>query len=978
MANVNLQAIVSGNEQIKHNPSEMMRLLLRAVQEASDGGNELLNPSNPLVLAMEAAVTSSASSVREMKTISRKLYPHTVETWDELYMHMQDVDYKELTPTPASCTITFLLSLEEIRRRAEPINNVSDVGKITFPKHTQINVNEYTLMFKHEWNIWVNKRGSVTIKYNLNNEHVLGSAKAAVINFEYVEIDGVMMVRIPIECVQVKLHHAKFNVSMTSGYRHRFPITDKVYRVKAYTSINNVWVPIDTVYKSRTLNKHKATIQIQPTDDSLIAIVHPYHVNAGMIGNSVRLDIYTTKGEVEHILTGYNDGAYQLHYYDYDVTSDRFSGVVGNLAILKAFSTDTIRGGSNAITFEEMKNRVINRSSISEGVPITEFELNNKLQRLGFTIEKIKDNVTERLYTASKHLPVHEDELVSTAIGCSIHTHRTTYEKLSDLLTVRSHGDRLTVLPETLYRVENGVLEIVDSTIVNMLKDNSRTSLESLVNYVNNNKLLFSPYHYVHDISDHDYKVKPYHLTNPTVVRKTTVNENPTLQLTAGVHSYQLMVRDDGNGYDLLVGLTVDSAFTELDIDAISLQLVYLDKDDNTSYHINGDLVTPLDPTTNKPMEQNYIYRFEFITDWDIDEFDRLILAGINQPVNLSTSFDIFIVIKGYVPDGLIVSKMDEDVHVRSLENYDGISPQHALLQERMDIVFGKRMQGIWSRARTTVSSLDYQRYEEDVPLKYTETVYQRDANGIIEFRPNSDGELVPIVIHNIGDTVVDKETGEPIIKHAKNSIVVINGEPQLKNGERGLERQYDLFLYDGLYYFTTNDDTLEYLDKTIQTIDDWSNDIIIGMVKPELLERTDILLYPKTSSGLINVLADNSLNTAIEAEQRLSLTLFVAKNTASNTDVLNDITKVCKKTIQGLFSNRKTISHSTITQELTIVLGELIKGVVLKGFLADKYATATITDLQSSFSIAKKLTVNSKLELIIEDDIQIDFIVHE
>lgn len=978
MADISLQSIISGNSQIRHNPSEMMSLILRAIQEASDGANEILNPTNPLMLAIEAAITSSASSVNEMKTITRRLYPHTADNWEDLYLHMQDVDYKELTPTPASATLMFLLSLDEIKRRAIPINENSDIAKITFPKHTQITVNDHTLMFKHEWNIWVNKHGSVTIKYNLDNEHVLGSARAAVINFEYIEVDGVTMVRIPIECVQVKLHHAKLNVSITSGYRHRIPISDNVYRVKAYTSINGVWSPVDTVYKYKTLNKHKASIQIIPTDGHLIIAVNPYYVNNGLIGNSLRLDIYTTKGDVEHQLIGYNDGAYQLHYYDYDVTSDRYIGVVGNLAILKVFSTDTIRGGSDAISFEQMKDRVINRSSISEGVPITELELNNKLQRLGFNIEKIKDNVTERLYTASKHLPIQEDGLVSTAIGCAVQTHRTTYEKLSNLLTVREHGERLTVLPTTLYNMDNGVLDIVDANIVETLKDNNKTSLEALVNYVNSSKLFFSPYHYVHDISDHDYKVIPYHLTNPQVIRKTTVNENPTLQLTAGIHSYQLMTRDDGNGYDLLVGLTVDSAFMELDVSDISLQLVYFDNDDDTNYYINGELVTPIDPSTGRPMEDNYIYRFEFITDWDIDVFDRLLLAGINQPLNLKTSFNIFIIVKGYIPDGFIVSKMDDEIHVRSLENYDGISTQHALLQERMDIEFGKRMNGIWHRARTTVTSADYARYDEDIPLKYTETVYRRDVNGVIEFEANSDGELVPIVLHNIGDVVLDTKTGEPIIKHARNSIVVVNGEPQLKNGERGLERQYDLFLYDGLYYFTTNDDTLDYLDKTIEVIDEWSNDIIVEMVKPELLERTDILLYPKTSSGLISVIVDDGVKTTVNAEQRLGLKFFVSKNTASNTDILNDISRVCKKTIQSIFNNKKTIAYSTITQELTIVLAELIKGVSLTGYLEDKYSTATIVDLQASFSIAKKLTVNSKLELVVEDDIQIEFIVHE
>jgi hypothetical protein len=81
-----------------------------------------------------------------------------------------------------------------------------------------------------------------------------------------------------------------------------------------------------------------------------------------MIGNNIRLDIYTTHGSIEHPLINYNDGAYQIKYFDYNNKNNQYAGLLGSLNVLKAFSTDTILGGSDALSFDEMKKRVVNRS----------------------------------------------------------------------------------------------------------------------------------------------------------------------------------------------------------------------------------------------------------------------------------------------------------------------------------------------------------------------------------------------------------------------------------------------------------------------------------------------------------------------------------------------------------------------------------------------------------------------------------------
>ncbi len=70
------------------------------------------------------------------------------------------------------------------------------------------------------------------------------------------------------------------------------------------------------------------------------------------------------------------------------------------------------------------------------------------------------------MFAASRLLPAPDKGTTVTGIGCNVQSFQTTINELSQLPTVRSNGSRLTVLPTTLYNVNNGVLEVVDANLV--------------------------------------------------------------------------------------------------------------------------------------------------------------------------------------------------------------------------------------------------------------------------------------------------------------------------------------------------------------------------------------------------------------------------------------------------------------------------------------------------------------------------------
>lgn len=979
MAEVSNSTMMGLIKQVNFNPNEIIRLFLKSVEEATGGAQGYFDPTNPTVLAIEAGVLTPAAVLQEIETVTRRLYAPAVDNIDDLLLHMQEIDHAHLTNLPGSATVTILMAVDELKRKAVPVNGNEDVRVIEFPAHTRITVGEYDLMFRFPFTIRINRYGSISVKYNLSGDPVLGRVRDAVIAYSTTIIDGMEVIRIPVECVQTSIASQNISVSPSTGFKQRIALKNKFHTLKAFTRFrdNGEWIPIDTTFRSRVLNKNRATIQVQPLGGQLNVSVPAYYFNSGMIGNSIRLDIYTTKGAVEHSLANYNDGAFSMHYYDYNNPNNIYAGILGSLTVLKCYSDDTIVGGRDGLSFDRIKDLVIQRSTISEGLPITEKEIVNKLSDYGFSTVQVLDDVSDRIFATSRLIDPPTSGLTVTGVGCNVQLYQTTIKELEQLPTVRTNGARLTVLPSTLYNVVDGVLKVVDANVVDNITNPALNSPENLAAWANTNDLVFSPYYYVHDTNDNEYSARPYRLDNPKVSSKVMVNENPSLQLDANIFDYRISVKADGTGFELLLGLGVGANFKLLDPQNISLQISYLDQVDGSRYYLNGELATPINPQTGRPVDDNYIYRFNLNTNWDIDSDHRLILSDAFLPIPLEVELDVFIIIKDYTPEGFSKTDMDNITNISSLSNYDGSLAQYALTQERLSVSLGKYMEALWQRSRTIISAADYKRYEEDIQATWADTVYSRDANNVIEtaFNPTT-GKVEPIILHNRGDLRYDAN-GLAVWRHRIGDIVLEQGQPVFKEGLRGLTRQVDLVVMDGLYYLSTHNETINYVRSVLDVIDGWVFDNIVDIFQDEMLVRTDIFYHPKSTVGMIEVFIEDGLNVLIQSDQAFYVKLFVTKTVHSNLNLRSSLEMISKRVLQETLEKQTTISVTDLTSALKDALGENVVGIELRGFTGNQFNTITVKDALTTPSIGKRLTVNSKLELVVEDNVEFDFVRH-
>ena len=200
-------------------------------------------------------------------------------------------------------------------------------------------------------------------------------------------------------------------------------------------------------------------------------------------------------------------------------------------------------------------------------------------------------------------------------------------------------------------------------------------------------------------------------------------------------------------------------------------------------------------------------------------------------------------------------------------------------------------------------------------------------------------------------------------------------GNPMPENGLYGIMRHYDLVLLDGKYYLTNHAKTIDYRESVKDEIDSWLESI--KTINGELLERTTLFVHPKITEGSVRMLLDGGVEAYLPSAQSLSIVYTVDERVNNNTEVTDDIKRSSVEIIQRRLSKYSTISLSDINKDLKDAMGDWVIGVTIEGFLGGVYETTTVLDSSIALSIPKRLAITSNLDLVVENDIDINFITH-
>lgn len=960
----------------RFNPAAIQQAILRGLTEVNNGEQIYLNATSPALQVMGAAVCTASALFTEHAAENRRRYPLLAQTQEDIYLHMSDDDYLNRFASPAKANFTLRF------RKSELINNMvkepeTGYGKLTIPRNSYFKVSDYVFGMQYPIDIRQASHEGLQITYNNDKLSPLQSLESNSIEYD-TQSDGVedwIVFSIEVQQFKIKQQHAP--ISKSSALSLAMEITDQFYYARVFHKNPStlVWDELTTTHAANVYDATQPTAVLHVADKVLTVKIPQIYVNNGLLSSNIRVDMYETMGSISVPLADYPGKVTQITWFTTDKTEERnpYSASLSKMNV-GAYSTDVVIGGTNEMPFETLRSNVINNAAGPIPQATTEAQLKVKLANAGYDIVKHIDTVTDRVYLATRDMPA--PSLVTgttatstgrkllTAAAASIETLLVSTESLAAMPTVVDNGNSITITPNTLYRLVDGVVQVMQQSEVDRLKalPADQQALE-----VTNGGYLYTPFHYVLDNSTRIFEIRPYYLDKPNASAKVFIKQNDTTLLLTGTASYAIKRTD--TGYSLRVVTRSNDAYKAIPDNQVFAQLAFIPKGERERAYINGVFV-------GVTAKGERVFDFDLSTNYNITSDNLLQLTKFtmfntesrltNTP--LVGTFDIIYSTSSVQPANWLANDVDKVLgrHLLPLQ-IAGIN------HEQVKLNFGTALSRLWSRARTIADSMTYQTYSEDKQAFYQEDVYQFDADGLR--LTVVDGELKYTKLHLKGDPILDSE-GNITYEYRKGDLKRdIDGKP-IPTNIRSLKHQIDLMLLEGAYWFATDETTTNYR-KTL-------TDVVVGWVSSDLesfrgglLDQTRIYFYPKTTSGVVNVYVWDDVPKTISAGQSLNVTLSVSKAVMDNTSLKERLEAVTISVLSTMLQS-KTVSRSKIVKALQESYGDDVIDVEVTGLGGDfDFSVISMANDTDRLSIRKRLVALADGKMAVEEDVNTAFVLH-
>lgn len=962
-------------EAVEYEPTRVQGIVMDMFESALEHGVNISDPGTPAMKLLEMSVMLSTAAIRNDEILDRKSYPYMALNESDLFGHMSDKDYLDMFAVPGESTFNLYFSRSELIDRSIEVGN-SAIRKITIPKHTRIVAGGIPFTMQYPIDFLIKRNGALDVVFDLSKESPLQHLSTNKVEWNVIQVagvndkDGIMdIINISVPVKQMLQTSYYTTVSSSTVLKKRVKFDNKFYYVRAYLKDGlGKWNEIKTTFNEQTFDIATPTLLLKVVDDELIYELPYIYLMGNLNGREIRVDVYTTNGKYDVNLGELDRKQFSVEFKDLD---DDDNGIyTAPISILDTFdirNTGYTTGGRDAPSFRERREAVINNNIGEIKLPVTGGQMDTAIKRLGFDSALAIDDITRRTYIASRKYPTVSTDK-SIGIDAGTITLRSSFDKLASLGNVYDNHERLILSPDLIYSTNLDGLRILSEDEINELNSLDK---ETLVNRLNQNNYLWSPFHYVLDIGNNRFESIAYLMTLPEVKYTSYLGSNEETGLLVMTGDAR-RVEYRKSGYRITITSDSSKSFKDIPDEAISVQLMV--KDGSVYGYMNGEI-------KGRNSSDHLIVEFNINTNWNIVG-DTIEISGFKMKngsdlsifTPLETDFELIWSVRTGATEDVVPGSLDTTVGSHLLDGeYSGI--YHEVLAVKM----GSRLNRLWTGARMVIGDRSPKRYEEDVYLTYGPTDVSRYKIDPVTNLPevkvvNGKNEL--IVLHEVGDPVLDPSTGEPIILHPKGSIIVnLDGEIEYES-DRFSQWWVDLTLFDARFKFATTDEIVDYVKYISKLSVGWSNDLLEEL-NNTALERTKVYFSPKNSINDITVIADDTEEIRINPSQSLTVDLYVLKSVYQDHELRNSLeTTVVEDLIEGI--SHEVVSMSDLEEKIMSAMPNDVVSVKISGLGGSMdYRVITVIDGRNRLSIAKELYIDSDHTIGIRNDIRVIFRLH-
>ena len=960
--------------EVLRNPSLIQSLMLNELdsQLNPDPNNptyDIPDGTLPFVYLMECGSIETAANISEIEALMRRLYARQAITQEELYLHMSDDDYLGRFAIPSSTPWMLFLDYDEIIAKAVPFGD-QGLKRLVIPRLTQFSAAGLPFTMQYPIQMTVMRHGGVTVEYVLDKESPIQALTTNIVEWDMMisKVDNqrrrLMAMTIPVYQFQVRSYSDVLNPE--DLFQTDYTFDNQFYYARAYISRDNEqsWEEITTTHSDLTYDPMDLTVVFKVVNNVLRVSIPTVYVTTGLAEGSIRIDIYTTLGELDRDMGTVQDNEFTVTFNSID--DDRtFTAPLETLTTCQPLARQRVTGGANAMSFEKLREQVINNTLGPMQTPITNVQLSAQLDRRGYSLVTNVDNITNLEYLASRRLGTPQALDVVSGAGVAMSQITFNMDSISGSKHVSDNGLRQTLLPSMLYAFNQGkVTPLTDAAIERL----DGMTAEQRAREMNNSRYVYSPFHNVLDATNNNFDMRPYYLDKPVITQKLFVGENDTANLQVAIQDYDIFRTP--KGYGIRIKLESGEQFRKLEDNQVLVQIGYQPDGENRWASVNGVQVGIQD--------QERIFEFEIESNWDLNNSGELRTTNMsmfsdvqnNYFARLVSDLDITICVVNSISPGYQPNTLDEMVQVHLMP------PQFmTVTRERLKTTFGYDLARLWRRSRPVLSSESYKKYDHNVPAYYTATVYETDANGNVIITVKPDGTLDYTVLHRVGDPVLD-EQGNPVMDHrAGDPMIDANGNPILLE-PRKLLYETTLFMVDGLFYYANERDAAAYAQEIPMEIVTWvQNDI--AALDARLLSEAELFLYPTTTYGDTVASIREGQQVTIPVDQAFSLSFYLSRPGYNNPTIRPSLITNAKSIVNE-YLQRSTISMSDIISKLKETSGEDVMAIEATGLGGNNnFTILTVEDDAVRLAVRKKLVVLPNQELTVEDDVVFNWYRH-
>ena len=956
---------VALKEHIKYDPSALQRLHLENLYKAYKGEINLVDPSNPFIFLLETSNVNTVAAIHETEIALRKNYPVLSQTYDDLFHHMSDRHYLTVFSQPVDKSFTFILDVNTINNSVVD-NPDLQCRMITIPRDTYVVLNGITFTMHYPVDIKIYYNNTIEVSYDTKYPSPIHKLSTNIIEYNFrKDPNGQTWLSFDVEMSQFKIRSFESPIDTPLFFKEDINFTNKFYYARVFNKsnkTNNNWVEMRTTHTDQVFDPYTPTAVLKVADTKMSVYIPPTYYDQGLLDGIIRVDVYETMGEITIDFDNYRLDSFTTTLESIDEKRDvtPYTTAMTDVSYT-CYATGVVSGGSNALTFSDIREQVINTALGEMNLPITPTQIKSRIERAGFDVIKYVDTYTNRIFLASKYLPNPLNPDLITPANITVEKLVTTLEMLRSNPDVCYNYNRYTIRSRALYTIENGKIEHYSQDKFNYL---SNLTPSSFIDVVNNTRFIYSPFWYVLDNSLNEFEVRAYSLDDPKIKHLSFVAQNEYAMLRVNTNTYAIDRIE--NGYKIYIRVKSDNFYKGLDNSFVGVQLGFLPIGETKHAFINGEL-------EGIDTDGERIYSFRIETNYDIDNNNILYLTNFSMfdtttlklGINLTHEFKLLFLTTSK-PTGYRGNKLDK-TYADFLTDRDNI----VITEESLLIEFGKPLKALWTQSISNRLGSNYAVYTNDVPLLEEKDVYKVfDSTGTI-----FDENMNTVLLRKKGDIVRD-DMGEIQYAHRKGDTYLVNNEP-VEVTESKTIRIIDMLFIDGRYRFANDDSYQDYVKEMRDILTTWIHDDLSSL-SDITLEQTKIYFHPYRSMGEVKVLVSKDKEVKIKSQQSFDLKLYVSDIVYNDARIRENLKIETVKLLNKHLHNR-TVSMSDITHSLKELYNNSVVSFSITGLGGDKKLdTVTLVELTDTLSLKKRLHDQEDGTYIIEEDVDIEFILYQ